>query len=318
MPVLRSPSASFFRPCFLSPRPSLEVASQRRCCDVSVALHVNGTQRRREHSVLRRKSLFYSLQSVPHFSGSHRLYQGPNCSTAIFCICREGCVAKDHVSHPAPAHPASQNMPARQTGFFPAIVRKVAAGEGDNPDTYILIEKSAVLLKNGVGLRLYTRESLTYTHLAWVTVVRTRVAERDYVEFILRCSGRDDDELRGSYHLLLADRAWTIEGCSMRSLGRKLSATMKNLWRKGMCTSDESIPRFIPPTPVSSSVPPSTQRGSFASLTFTLSSIDVEQRARPSTTPVLTVSNRRSLENDASGPTAVQLSLNAGQNGGDM
>ncbi|TFK81355.1 hypothetical protein K466DRAFT_604564 [Polyporus arcularius HHB13444] len=146
-------------------------------------------------------------------------------------------------------------------GFYPAVVRRIARGEGPNPDTLILLERPAILIKSGVRLRLYTREYSTYTHLAWAEVESTRVIEKDEVEFVLQYGTWCEDRSHVAKHLLLAKRDQTDMGWKWKRAVPWIVA-----WWRSRGSNSTQIPRYIPPTPPPSS--PTSPSASASSLTW--------------------------------------------------
>ncbi len=145
------------------------------------------------------------------------------------------------------AHPLSIMM-KRLVNFYSAVVRKTAIGVENNPDTYVLIKKPAILLRVGVRLRLYTRDKQIYSHLGWAVIERVRTVEREEVEFIICRVGEDsEDEIRGVRHFLVAERNLTAAGWSTRHLIPRIIATWRNLY-EGV----ERVERTVPPTPPAS------------------------------------------------------------------
>ncbi len=158
-------------------------------------------------------------------------------------------------------------------GFYMTVVRHVARGVGDNPDTLILIEPPATPICESAKLRLYTREHRTYTHLGWFEVERTRVVDGDEFEFVLKRAIWDEEGLRGERHLLLAGRSSVADGWNLKRLAPKIVT----MWRKAV-KGTTPVPRFLPPTPLSSS--PTTPSHSASSLTWsaTIKSSEVSVR----------------------------------------
>ncbi|KAI0688771.1 hypothetical protein C8T65DRAFT_746432 [Cerioporus squamosus] len=181
-------------------------------------------------------------------------------------------------------------MPERHMLSYTAIVRKAAEGVGDNPDTYMLVEKPAVLISAGIRLKLYTYDSPTFTHLAWVMVERARAVEKNYVEFIVRRAETDEGELGGDCHFLVVERRLTAAGWSMRNLAPRMRALWTNLTKK-----TEQIPRFLPPTP-----PPASPALTLPTAEATASSMTAD----------LTTNSERSVE-------SLRMSLITGEHGLD-
>ncbi|TFK88953.1 hypothetical protein K466DRAFT_564447 [Polyporus arcularius HHB13444] len=145
-------------------------------------------------------------------------------------------------------------MPFHEILFHPIFIKKVAAGVGENPDTLMLAEEPTILLKVGIKLRIYSRESQIYTHQGWFTIERVRVEEHGEVEFVLLRLGRDEDTLRGSRHLLIARKDWTADAPQSRPWKRKLCELLK----RGK-DAYEPIQRFLPPSPTLSTASLSLQ-----------------------------------------------------------
>ncbi len=145
--------------------------------------------------------------------------------------------------------------------LFMTVVRHVARGVGENPDTLILLEPPAIPIKVGISLRLFTREHRIYSHLGRFEVERTRAIEKDEVEFVLRQADVHNDSLQGNRHLLLVRRCHTGRGWRWKELAPRIA----RVWRR-FTGGVAPIPRFLPPSPPAS--PPATPSSSATSLTW--------------------------------------------------
>ncbi|KAI0690239.1 hypothetical protein C8T65DRAFT_700059 [Cerioporus squamosus] len=142
-------------------------------------------------------------------------------------------------------------MSDSRSRFYTTIVRRVAQGEGDNPDTYILIRRPSTLVMAGARLRLYTLDTEFYTHLGWVVVEKTRIVGRSEVEFVIRRIKSGADELRGDRHFLVVDRRSAAVGWTLRGTGTR----MKAMWQR-LTKGNIPVMRTIPPTPPPTPPPP--------------------------------------------------------------